>query len=133
MSNTLAYTARLKVLWSDMDSFGHVNNTIYFRYMEQTRIEWLEQFYPLGMVGEQGPVIVNTYCNFRHQLRYPAEIDVRLFVTTLGRSSVETTYEIVGVEQPEIIYADGGAKIVWIDFKQEKSVPLPEQIRLALS
>jgi acyl-CoA thioester hydrolase len=46
---------------------------------------------------------------------------------------VETTYEIRRVDQPEIIYAEGGAKIVWVNFKQEKSVPLPESIRQTLT
>ena len=31
----------MPIRWGDMDAMGHVNNTVYFRYMEQTRIEWL--------------------------------------------------------------------------------------------
>jgi acyl-CoA thioester hydrolase len=33
----------MPVRWGDMDAYGHVNNTVYFRYMEQVRVEWLEQ------------------------------------------------------------------------------------------
>ena len=32
-----------------MDALGHVNNTVYFRYMEQARIEWL---YGLQAAGD---------------------------------------------------------------------------------
>ena len=32
----------IPIRWGDMDAMGHVNNTVYFRYMEQARIEWLE-------------------------------------------------------------------------------------------
>ena len=50
----------MPIRWGDMDAFGHVNNTVYFRYMEQVRISWFEQ---LGLAGSnadgQGPVIVN--------------------------------------------------------------------------
>lgn len=42
-----------------MDLLGHVNNTAYFRYFEQARIEWLYALQPAGeaFVGT-GPVIV---------------------------------------------------------------------------
>ncbi len=28
----------MPIRWGDMDAFEHVNNTVYFRYMEQVRI-----------------------------------------------------------------------------------------------
>ncbi len=34
----LVYVERIPVRWGDMDAMAHVNNTVYFRYMEQTRI-----------------------------------------------------------------------------------------------
>ncbi|EJL85243.1 putative thioesterase [Herbaspirillum sp. CF444] len=129
----LIHTANMKIRWGDMDAFGHVNNTVYFRYMEQTRIEWLESAIG-GMVEDGlGPVIVNAQCTFRRQLKYPADIEIRMFALEPGRSSVETTYEIRRVDQPEIIYAEGGAKIVWVNFKEEKSVSLPDSIRRILT
>ncbi|TMG85764.1 MAG: acyl-CoA thioesterase, partial [Betaproteobacteria bacterium] len=36
-----AHTTKVPIRWGDMDAQGHVNNTVYFRYMEQARIEWL--------------------------------------------------------------------------------------------
>ncbi|MGL1479710.1 acyl-CoA thioesterase, partial [Vibrio parahaemolyticus] len=48
--------------WGDMDAFGHVNNTLYFRFMEQCRIEWLEEVFGPTIAGEEGPVIVNAHC-----------------------------------------------------------------------
>jgi len=129
----LIHTSRMKIRWGDMDAFGHVNNTVYFRYMEQTRIEWLEAV-AVDMVADgEGPVIVNARCTFLRQLKYPADIEIRMHASEPGRSSVETTYEIWRVDQPEIIYAEGAAKIVWVNFQQEKSVPLPASIRHSLT
>ena len=31
----------ISIRWGDMDSYRHINNTVYFRYMEQARIEWI--------------------------------------------------------------------------------------------
>ena len=29
--------------WGDMDAMGHVNNTLYFRFMEVIRIDWMRE------------------------------------------------------------------------------------------
>jgi acyl-CoA thioester hydrolase len=132
---TWVHTQRQAIRWGDMDAFGHVNNTVYFRYMETARVALLEQVgTPFGATGE-GPVIVTAYCTFRKQLAYPGEIEVRTFVGEPGRSSIEVTHEIrlVGPdgEAPEV-HAEGGAKVVWIDFVAGKSVPLPAALRALL-
>jgi acyl-CoA thioester hydrolase len=57
--------------WEDMDAMGHVNNTIYFRYLEIVRIEWLHQVAGAPDPPGEGPVIVNTFCNFLKQVKYP--------------------------------------------------------------
>lgn len=121
------HSARIAIRWGDMDAFGHVNNTVYFRYMEQARIEWLQQIGGNFSV-EQGPVLINAQCSFLRQLKYPGEVEVRSYIGTIGRSSFETMYEIGRVDMPGVIFAEGAAKIVWIDFNLEKSVPLPDDL-----
>lgn len=39
---TLAYCSQIPLRWGDEDSLNHINNTLYFRYMEQARVEWLD-------------------------------------------------------------------------------------------
>jgi len=109
-----------------MDAFGHVNNTVYFRFMEQARIEWLyAQAKAVGHTGNDGPVIVNASCNFLLPLVYPGEVEVRMYLGEPGRSSIGSFYEILVAGTK---YADGAAKIVWIDRASGRSVPLPEPI-----
>ncbi|CAN7347155.1 acyl-CoA thioesterase [Massilia sp. LjRoot122] len=136
-SKQFVHTMRMPIRWGDMDAMGHVNNTVYFRYIESARIAWLEQAGALAdpaLPGE-GPVVVNAYCSFLKQLTYPGEIEVMTFVSPPGRSSIEVTHEIrlVGADgQAGALHAEGGAKVVWIDFRAEKSRPLPERLRALL-
>jgi acyl-CoA thioester hydrolase len=127
------HIARMPIRWGDMDAMGHVNNTIYFRYFEQARVEWLES---TGHVSEpesgEGPVVVSAHCSFLRQLRYPGDIEVRMAVGKLGRSSIETVQQIVRVDAPELICAEGAAKIVWANYREERSVPLPGPLRSLL-
>ncbi|MCD9123355.1 thioesterase family protein [Cupriavidus sp. UGS-1] len=127
------FTLRMPIRWGDMDAMGHVNNTVYFRYLEQARISWFES---LGCNGRdengQGPVIINAHMNFRRQLRYPGDIECRVYAGELGRSSFETRAEIRRSDDADTVFADGGAKVVWCDYEAEKSVPLPAAIRALL-
>jgi acyl-CoA thioester hydrolase len=115
-----------------MDALGHVNNTVYFRYMEQARIEWLygqEHELGMGFAAGSGPVIVNASCTFLEPLVYPGECEVRMFLGELGRSSVGSFYEIW---KDGRMFASGAAKIVWIDLSTGRPTPLPEPIAAPL-
>ena len=124
----LIHRTTIPIRWGDMDAYGHVNNTLYFRYMEIARIEWLEAAgYGLDPDGE-GPVIVNASCTFLVPMTYPGIVDCRMFCGTPGRSSVPTFYEL-RVLGEERLYAEGAAKLVWINPSSGKSIPLPEALR----
>lgn len=129
------HVMRQAIRWGDMDAFGHVNNTVYFRYMESARIAFLEQAAgDLDAQGE-GPVIVTAYCTFLKQLKYPGDIEIRSYAGPAGRSSFELTHEIRMVDadgNADVVYAEGGGKVVWVNFAAEKSVPLPAGLRSLL-
>jgi acyl-CoA thioester hydrolase len=120
----------MPIRWGDMDAMGHVNNTVYFRYMEQARIEWMAQIgYGLD-VREEGPVIANASCNYRQPLTYPGDVEVKLFLGAPGRSSIPTYYEMRR-RGSTVLCADGAAKLVWISSQSGRSIPLPDAMRAA--
>jgi acyl-CoA thioester hydrolase len=133
MNKKLVHTAHMPIRWGDMDAMGHVNNTVYFRYLEQARIEWLSSIGSTPDPAGVGPVIINAHCTFLKQLKYPGEIEVLTYVGPPGRSSFETIQEIRRLDQPDILAAKGGGKVVWADLQTEKSVPLPEAVRALLA
>jgi acyl-CoA thioester hydrolase len=97
--------------------------------MEQARIEWLESFgFGTEWTQTEGPVIVNASCTFLVPLTYPGTVDCRLFCGAPGRSSVPTYYELRAVGEDRI-YAEGAAKLVWINPATGKSIPLPDVLR----
>jgi len=123
----LAHTSIQQIRWGDMDMLGHVNNTVYFRYMEQARIEWLERAPIAGGYRADGTasVIVNASCTFEVPLVYPGEIEVRMHLGGLGRTSVGSFYEMFKDGRR---HAEGAAKIVWIELATGRPTPLPEAI-----
>jgi acyl-CoA thioester hydrolase len=125
----LTYEMVMPIRWGDMDAMGHVNNTIYFRYMEIVRLEWLFKVGGAPNPDGTGPVIVNAFCNFIRQLEFPGDVLAKHYVANAGRSSFETYITLERTDDAGVVYASGGAKTVWIDFAQQKSVPLPDSIR----
>ena len=77
-------------------------------------------------------MIVNAFCNFHKQLEYPGEIIVKMYASDPGRSSFETWATITRADDPETLYASGGATTVWVDFPKHQSVPLPSWFRALL-
>ncbi len=125
----LIYATILPIRWGDMDAMNHVNNTVYFRYMEQARIEWLESLgYGTGQHTDEGPVIVNAGCTYLVPLIYPGNVEVRMFIGHPGRSSLPTHYEL-RLQGNEKLYATGDAKMVWINPASGRSIPLPDNMR----
>lgn len=125
----LLLTTRIPVRWGDMDFYGHVNNTVYFRYFEQARVEWIEQMdFRVDPGQGEGPVVINASCTFLLPVNYPATVIVKVFAGEPGRSSVMTWYELY-VEGDERLFAEGAAKVVWMNMGTGKSVPLPDRLR----
>lgn len=123
----------IPIRWGDMDAMGHVNNTVYFRYLETARIEWFRTIRCEPDPQGQGPVIVNAFCNFYKQLEYPGDIVVKTYVSDPGRTTFESWHTIERVDQPGVISAAGGATVIWVDFPQQKAVTLPDRIRQIVS
>ena len=114
-----------------MDAFGHVNNIVYFQYMEQARMEWLNALAPeyANLASNVGPVIVNASCTFFESLTHPADIEVRLFAGEPGRTSFGTWYEVWMDGRK---FAEGASRLVWVDRIEGKSIPLPESLAALL-
>ena len=128
-SRVLLLTTRIPVRWGDMDALGHVNNTVYFRYMEQARVEWLESLgYAISAQGPESVVIVNAGCTFLLPLTYPGTVEVALYGGAPVRSSLPTYYEMRKVEDG-VLYAEGDAKVVWFNTATGRSAPLPDDLR----
>ena len=127
-NRTLLHTSEISIRWGDMDAMGHVNNTVYFRYMEQARVEWFEGLGYRVNPEQEVPLIINASCTFLVPLTYPGKVEVRMYAGHAGRSSLPTYYEVRRLDD-ERLCADGAAKIVWANPQTGKSMPLPEFLR----
>lgn len=126
------HTMRIPIRWGDMDAMGHVNNTVYFRYFESIRIEYLHSIAPPPNANGEGFIVANAFCNYLRQLRYPGEVVATLSIGAVGRTSLETYVTLARVDDVEGPFAAGGATVVWVDYRAGRAVALPEVVQTRL-
>ena len=118
----------MPIRWGDMDAFGHVNNTVYFRYMEQARIEWITSLGYSFSSGDESMLMINGFCNFHQQLAYPGELILKTYIGAIGRTSMDIYTSMALTTQPDSMVAVGGATMVWVDLQSGKSAPWPDHL-----
>ncbi len=132
MASHPIFTTRIPLRWADMDSYNHVNNALYLRYMEEARLQLLyEMGYRLDGSG-QGPVVINVSATFLIPLSYPETVIVDCYADEAGRSSFMTHYKLYGEKNKKALACEGSAKVVWIDTETNASVKLPADIRIMI-
>ena len=129
----LVYESIIAIRWGDMDAMGHVNNGSYFRYLETVRIDWMYSIGATPSPEGQGPVIVNAFCNFYKQLEYPGNVIAKMYVSDPGRTTFESWCTLSRADDPNVVYAEGGATTIWVDFPSQKAVTMPEWMRTVVS
>ena len=120
----------LPVQWGDQDGFGHVNNVVYFRWFESSRVDFLGDFHtPITMKGTGlGPILASINCVFRRQLTFPDTVYIGSKIARVGRSSADIAHAIVSREQGEIV-AEGVSVIVIFDYAAHRATRIPDDLR----
>ncbi len=119
--------------WMDNDSYGHVNNAVYYSYFDTVVNEHLVR--AGGLDIRQGPAIglvVETLCRFHRPLSFPGSVDAGLRVARLGTSSVRYDVGLFAGGE-EAAAATGHFVHVWVDRATRRPRPVPDAIRAALA
>ncbi len=129
--------------WSDIDSFGHVNNTVYLRYLQEARVDMLYVHAPSQGAEElaQGMVVRRHEISYRAPIRYvrngerPEPVRVETWVTAIRAASFDLGYEILDVaaDGDRRVYAVASSTLVPYDFEAGRPRRLAAHARDVLS
>jgi acyl-CoA thioester hydrolase len=98
-----------------MDAYGHVNNVVFLRYLEEARIDFL--FRP-EKDFKQGSVVARHEIDYKRQLVHRHKpVDIELWVTEIKAASFTIAYE---VKDPEQVYVRASTVIVPFDFATQR-------------
>jgi acyl-CoA thioester hydrolase len=130
---TVLFTAGLSVRWRDLDAFNHVNNSNYLTFLEEARLQWLQQVRGEWFGEGSMPVLASSEVSYRRPIAWPAQLAIELSCERLGNSSLTLAHRIVDAGNPGCLYSDGRVVLVWMNPTTGKPVPLPQAIRDAIA
>lgn len=124
----------LPVQWGDQDALGHVNNVVFFRWWESSRVAWCEEAGLIRRSAESllptsiGSVLASIQCDFRRQLVYPDRVRIGARAARIGNSSLRIEHRLVSESLGEIA-AEAVSTIVMFDFATQQSIRVPDVLR----
>jgi acyl-CoA thioester hydrolase len=125
-----AVIIEVPVAWGEMDAMQHVNNIVYFRYVESARMAYFER---VGFLEHQqatgvGPILAWTSCRFRRALKYPDTVTVGTRVTKIESDRFTMQTHIVSRAMQDVA-AESEGIVVAFDYKSQKKAALPAEVR----
>lgn len=118
-----------RVDWGDMDSFQHVNNTRYFRFFENARIEYGLKIGMMDRLQDEGvgPILAWTECKFIRPLLFPDTALVGLRILSIEDTEMMMDYKVVS-ERNGIVTAVGKSMGVYYNYRENRREPYPEDL-----
>lgn len=95
------YVTEVRVRWSDLDAFGHVNNARTLTLLEEARVDWL--FVAAREHGvdrlTEGIVVAKVTVDYLRAIGFGAPITVSMGVATLGSASFTVDYQVHAADE----------------------------------
>lgn len=125
------FSTTVEVRWRDVDAMNHVNNAVYFTYLEQARVHYLRD---LGLIPDVpagvGFILAEASCQFTSPLTLGERVTIHIRVSELGGSSFKFRYRVEGEDGR--LAAKAHTTQVCYDYDNDHSVRLPEAWRQAI-
>ncbi|CAM0629574.1 Acyl-CoA thioesterase FadM [Acinetobacter baumannii] len=115
-----------KVAWGDMDAFGHVNNVQYYRYIESSRILYMENVNIL--TPNIYTVVASSQCKYLKPVFYPDVLKVGVRVEELRKSAFRMAYILWSESQQQIV-ATGEAVMVYVNKMTGLKCEIPSEVK----
>ncbi|NNG77307.1 acyl-CoA thioesterase [Acinetobacter sp. ANC 4277] len=114
------------VAWGDMDAFGHVNNVMYYRYIESARIRYMDE---LNIFQQDVyTVVASNQCKYIRPVFYPDQLKIGVRVEEMRNSALRMSY-LLWSETQQMVVALSEAVIVCVNKENMNKTEIPAVIR----
>ena len=120
----------MPIRWGDMDARGHVNNTIYYRYFESSRIALFQslKIYDEPTTARIAPILSYQDCYYKAPLTYPDTIYIGAKIVNIEESKIVIKHSIMSKKLNRKA-AVGEAHIIWYDYENQKKAIIPDDLK----
>ena len=122
-------TLKLRIDWSELDLFGHVNNVMFLKYIQAARVSYWERtiLYQRYLDEKKGPMLASVTCDFRKPLFYPGDVIIKTGLAFVGNTSFGLNHQLFN-DQNELV-AESKDVMVYFNFITNTKMEVPEDIR----
>lgn len=122
----------IQIRFSDVDSFGHVNNNAYFSFYDLGKQEYFNDVFVRNFAQQEVvPVIANIQANFLLPIFYGDRVVVETRAVHLGEKSFTLEQRAVDATG-EKVYCECTTVLVCFSQKEKQTVAIPTNYRKAL-
>jgi acyl-CoA thioester hydrolase len=121
----------IEVRYGDLDPQGHVNNANFLTFFEQARIQYMIElglFTKAQSFMEIGVILADVHIAYFEPVYFGQSIKVGVHAARLGNKSMTWQQNIVEAESGKEL-ARGEVIMVTYDYKEEKTIPIPQEWR----
>lgn len=124
--------SQIETRWNDNDSYGHVNNIVYYSYFDTAVNRHLIQQGVLDLTNSEViGLVIESKCTYFSSITFPDTVAVGLKVLHLGNSSVR--YQIgLFCNDSDAASAVGEFVHVYVNRSNQKPVSIPANTRQVL-
>ena len=129
MTDDYRHRTTLQVRFRDIDAFGHVNNAVFFSYVELARIRYL-----LDVLGPERPfdrlplILARVELDYRSPITFGEEVVVATRVERIGRTSFAMGHRMIATPGDRLA-ADVQTVLVTYDYASARPIPMPDEWR----
>ncbi len=122
---------RVQVRFRDCDPMRHVNNAVYFTYLEQARFGYWRQVIGVPHFDERSFILARAECDYRSPALPGEWLDVWIRTASIGRSSFVFEYDIVSAEAGRLVATARSVQVMF-DYTGNRPVAVPDDVVDAL-
>lgn len=123
------FLEKISPRFAETDALGHINNTVIPVWFEQARKPVFQCFTPDLDPEKWRLIIARIEVDYLAEIVYGHEVEIRTYLLGIGNSSIRVRHEVY---QKDHVCARGLAILVHYDYKNQKSIPVPGEIRKML-
>lgn len=129
LSEEFSYRCSIPLRWSDADEMGHINNATYLTYLEEARIQYMQEVMNWNWL-ETGLILARCEIDFKKPLFATDILTVYLRTIRIGNTSFDFEYVLLN-NKDEVVAQAKTVKVVY-DYQAHQPAPIPEKIRSKL-
>lgn len=119
----------IRIDWSELDLFGHVNNVAFHKYAQTARLNYVDAIglMKLHQIQNIGFMVAETNCQFKKELLFPGSINIKTQIDFVKNTSFALEH-IMTNDNGDIVAIAKDVLVVFDFIKKEKCL-MPEEIK----